>query len=139
METTVEMLPVFEKRLEDRLKEVRALQQVVDGLRVLNGDAPRIRVGTGEQSAIPGVSPPDGAGPPRGIQAVLAITGEKPGTWTRAKIMREFKRRRWFHTTDRRKAEGAVDAALHRLCTTGRAEKLSPGVYKFPANGREVK
>lgn len=138
--TQIEMLPVFETQLEEKLKEVRALQQVVEGLRILNGHAPRIRVSGGEQTAIPGVAAAKAAAaPPRGIHAVLAITGEKPGTWTRARILREFKRRRWFHTTDRRKAEGAVDAAIHRLIATGRAEKIDSGVYKFPAtNGREV-
>ena len=49
--------------------------------------------------------------------------------------MREFERRRWFHTTDKRRAEGAVDAAIHRLCDTGRAQKRGAGIYQFPANG----
>jgi hypothetical protein len=137
MEASVSSLAIFERELEETEKKAKALRLVVEGLRALNGHAPLLPA----QISIPEVERAvDAARPPKGMQAVLAITSERPGRWTRRQILDEFAKREWFHTVDRRKAEGAVDAAIHRLCNLGRALKIDkqPGTYHFPAVNKEV-
>lgn len=135
MGVDMQALTTFEDELAQAELRVRALRQIVEGLRAL-----------GEQQASPAPASQPGSngngngherqttllGAPRGISAVTTIMGDKPGKWTRQRLMREFELRGWFHTTDRRKAEGAVDAAIYRLCNTGRLTKLGAGVYRFP-------
>jgi hypothetical protein len=125
--TEVESLPIFEEKLEEAELTVKALRQVVEGLRLLNGHAPRLPAA---QLRLAEVSAPAATTVPKGIKAVLAIMDSRAGKWTRGSILKEFAKRGWFHTTDKHRAEGAVDAALYRLCQTGRVQKLKPGVYR---------
>jgi hypothetical protein len=129
-EAAVSGLPIFERELEEAERRAKALRAVVEGLRALNGHAPLIPAQTPRQNSEHAV---DTVRVPKGMQAVLAITAERPGRWTRREILSEFEERGWFHTVDRRKAEGAVDAAIHRLCSLGRATKVEgkPGTYSF--------
>jgi hypothetical protein len=130
---SVGALAYAERQLAEAEAKVEAWQRIAEGLRGLNGDAPLFAVSDQMVLEVPeGVSPAVVAGArPKGTDAVLALTSERPGVWTRKQILREFARRSWFHTTDRRKAEGAVDAAIHRLVKLGRATKVSPGKYRF--------
>jgi hypothetical protein len=130
---SVGALAYAEGQLAEAEAKAEAWRRIADGLRGLNGDAPPFAVSDQMAIEVPeGMSPAVVAGArPKGTAAVLALTSERPGIWTRKQIMREFGRRSWFHTTDRRKAEGAVDAAIHRLVELGRATKVSPGTYRF--------
>lgn len=136
---SVASLTFFEERLAESELHTKALRQIVEGLRLLNGHAPRLPVNGSAQLPLAEVSAPATPTVPKGVEAVLAIMGEKTGRWTRGQILREFGKRGWFHTTDKHRAEGAVDAALYRLCQTGRVKKVKPGVYRLPVpNGKEA-
>jgi hypothetical protein len=137
MDTAISALPIYERELEQTERKAKALRLVVEGLRALNGDAPLIPA----QTPLAEVERAVGAvRAPKGMQAVLAITSERPGRWTRREILEEFQKRDWFHTVDRKKAEGAVDAAIHRLWSLGQASRVEnePGTYEFPARDQEV-
>jgi hypothetical protein len=133
MDMAISALPIYERELEETERKAKALRLVVEGLRALNGHAPLIPA----QGTLPEIERAvETVRGPKGMQAVLAITSERPGRWTRREILDEFQDRDWFHTVDRKKAEGAVDAAIHRLCSLGRASRVEnePGTYEFPGD-----
>lgn len=128
-------LPEFEQELAESERRTAALRQIVEGIRALNGD---VTLPTAE------LVPPstrNGAavapGTPRGTTAVELIVSERPGRWTLRELHAEFEERGWYRTADKKKAEATVDSAVYRLWKLGRAKKVKPGVYKFPAPDRE--
>jgi hypothetical protein len=67
------------------------------------------------------------------MDAVRRIVAERPGRWTLRELREEFEQRGWLHTTDKRRAHAAVDAAAWRMAKLGEAKAIEPGVYEFPA------
>ena len=90
----------FEARAEGMLAKAAALRQMVESVRVLNGDASRLFQLAIEPSPAPfpvlprttRFDPKDG---PRGRDAVRLIVGERPGVWKARDIKRINAERGW--------------------------------------------
>jgi hypothetical protein len=121
-------LPDLERQAEEYERKARALRQVVQGMRELNGDLSLLFPDTA--IITPAVATADDPGP-RGRDALRTIVAERPGVWTLTDLIAEMQQRGWF--TSRK----AVDVAVKRLCRSGEARRIGMGRYMFPADGGE--
>lgn len=116
-------IPEWEKEAARFEEKARALRQMIDSVRVLNGDAARI-LALGAVQRTNQYSTDEG---PRGRDAVRRITAESPGEWRVADIKRINRERGWPST------DSALDTAVARLAASGFAVKVKKGTYRFGA------
>jgi hypothetical protein len=114
-----------------------AWRHIVEGLRGLNGEAPQFVIDQAEEAEAEAAAPSVPETRPKGMEAVRLIVTERPGRWTLRELREEFERRGWLHTTDKRRAYAAVDAAAWRMAKLGEARAIEPGVYEFPATATQ--
>jgi hypothetical protein len=120
----------FETRAAGMLAKAGALRQMVESVRVLNGDASRLFQLAIEPSpaALPTLprkrrfDPKDG---PRGRDAVRRIVGERPGVWKVRDIKTINAERGWPSKPS------SLETAVQRLEKDGEAVRLAKGVYRF--------
>jgi hypothetical protein len=119
-------LPELEQAAKEHERKARALRQIIEGVRALNGDAVRLLSNETEGGAdrVNQYKPEDG---PRGREAVRQIVAERPGIWRVADIKREVQLRGWPSPMT------AIDTAVARMAAAGEAEKIPgrKGLYKF--------
>ena len=115
-------LPELEREAEGHEQKARALRQIIEGVRTLNGEAARL-FGSANGNA------PLHVDAPRGREAVRRIVAQRPGVWRVRDIKREVKLRGWPSSPT------AIETAVKRLQEGGEAEWISKGVYQFPPNG----
>lgn len=120
----LDRIPEWEKEAERFEEKARALRQMVESVRVLNGDAARI-LALGDVRRTNQYSTDEG---PRGREAVRRITAEKPGLWRVADIKRVNRERGWPSS------DTALETAVARLAADGLAVKVKKGTYKFGAD-----
>jgi hypothetical protein len=122
-------LPEWEREAQEHERKARALRQIIEGVRALNGDAARlfgVQVATQRASSTP-VVPAD---VPRGRAAVRRIAAERPGVWKVSEMKAEIIARGWGDPGT------GTEAAMKRLAASGEAEKIGHGTYRFgPING----
>jgi hypothetical protein len=131
--TLVDALPQLEEQLTEARVEARAaqervdaLEQVIGGIRRLNGRAEAITLNETNGDAKVFVDAPAVLGP-RGRAAVLAVVAERPGVWRLKDLAGEVIRRGWSESPK------GVEVAVHRLTRSGEARRVGIGVYEFPA------
>jgi hypothetical protein len=124
-------IPDWEREAEVFEQKARALRQMVEAVRVLNGDAARLLlfeverpVGTNQYATGNG---------PRGRQAVRAIVTERPGAWLVKDIKRINRERGWPSADD------GIEQAVSRMARAGEAIKVRGrrGLYRFGINDGE--
>jgi hypothetical protein len=111
-------LPEWEAEADQHDQKARALRQLIDAVRILNGDAERLLTLSPN-----GDSPPEGF--PRGREAVRRITRERPGIWRVRDIKAEVVKRGWPSSAS------AIETAVKRLQIDGEAEWIKKGHYRF--------
>ena len=121
-------------RLERESKRVRALNQVVKGLRELEaggGEEPQAErlpdVVVEEEPAVED----DG---PRGQEAVRRLMRESQRNWRPAELIAEIQRRGWIDPAAKTPG-AAVRVALRRLVDAGDVEKVEQGLYRYQDSG----
>lgn len=119
----LDRIPGWEREAERFEEKARALRQMIESVRVLNGDAARI-FAMGEVQRTNQYSTDEG---PRGRDAVRRITAEKPGLWRVADIKKVNRERGWPSSP------AALDTAVARLAASGHAVKVKKGIYRFGA------
>jgi hypothetical protein len=120
----LDRLPLWEREAARHEAKAKALRQMIDAVRVLNGDAARLFLLDADAPLLASPdSPPQGT--PRGRGAIRLIVAERPGEWRASEVKRELALRGWPHSPN------AVDTALQRMHGTGEAERVSKGVYRF--------
>src|SRR5438876_641949 len=111
-------IPDWEREADVFEQKARAPRQLVEAVRVLNGDAPRLlglgdsarsTVGTNQYATDEG---------PRGREAVRQIVAERPGVW-RVSEIKQVNRERGWPSHD----EG-IETAVIRMAKAGEAVKL---------------
>lgn len=116
-------LPELEVEAESLERRARALRQIVEGIKALNGDASAILFGPVEENA-PKVDEEPG---PVGKEAVRLIVATRPGVW-KVSAIRDEARRRGYSIS----AMG-VEKAVRRMVDSGEATKAGYGLYRFGA------
>ena len=124
-------LPDLERQAEEYERKARALRQVAEGMRQLNGElslffpemAPAAAEARDEKAKTSG---------PRGREAVRIIVSERPGIWALTDRMAEMQLRGSF--TSRK----ATEVAVKRLCDRGEGRRIGTGRYVFPDDRKEV-
>jgi hypothetical protein len=122
----VERVPEWEREAETYEQKARALRQMIDAVRVLNGDAARlfaVPVAVAESGTRTNQYAPDEG--PRGRDAVRRIVSERPGIWRVADIKSEVRRRGWPSSG------AAIETAIKRLNSDGEAVWVGRGAYRF--------
>src|SRR5712691_11221486 len=126
-------IPSWEREAEEHERKARALRQIIEGVRSLNGEAARlfsVEAGNGAiHMRTKQYSPDEG---PRGREAVRLIVRERPGRWKTSDIKEQVKRRGWPSSPT------AIDTAIKRMEANGEAERKDKGVYVFRVEGEEV-
>ena len=126
-------IPEWEREAEVFEQKARALRQMADAVRVLNGDAARL---FGEET-VAGVRTnqyPTDRGP-RGREAVRRITSERPGKWLVKDIKRINREFGWPSSDD------SIVTAVVRMAAAGEATKIPgrKGLYEFGITRTEVR
>lgn len=128
----LDSLPELEEQLAEAQVEARAtqekvdaLEQIIGGIRRLNGRAGTITVATMLRSAL--FEEVEPIAEPRGREAVRIVTAEQPGIWALKELTAEVIRRGWAKNTK------SVEVAVHRLTNAGEARRVGTGRYEFPA------
>lgn len=113
-------LPEWEREAQIYEQKAKALRQIIEGVRALNGDAGRLFGGN---------ETPAGSGRVlRGRKAVLAIMRERPGVWPVSEVKEQMIRHGWPYSAS------GVEAACKRLAAEGAITRLGRGLYKFGAD-----
>jgi len=123
-------------RLERETKRVRALNQIVKGLRELEadgGDAP-------QAERLPDMTEPsvldesvNGNGP-RGQEAVRRLMRESRREWRPNELIGEIRRLGWIDPSAKTPG-AAVRVALRRLVDAGEVAKVEQGLYRYQDSG----
>ncbi len=127
-------IPKWEQEAEDHERKARALRQIIEGVRSLNGDASRLfnvdaANGSGRKRTNQ-YSPDDG---PRGREAVRLIVAARPdGLWKTSEIKAEVARRGWPSSA------AGIDTAIKRMEIAGEAKREDTGLYRFAVVTKEV-
>ena len=131
--TLVGALPQLEEQLAEAKIEARitqerveALEQVIGGIRRLNGRAGNISLDSDKRPPLFAVDNGQLEDGPRGREAVRIITRERPGIWPLKDLAAEMVRRGWA------KNSKSVEVAVHRLANNGECRRVGIGVYEFP-------
>jgi hypothetical protein len=132
MNDLTDRLPEWERQAQEYERKARALRQIIDGVRALNGEAAHLLRISGAAATPTPLAPAvlvsmHGDGP-RGRQAIRIIASEMPGVWKVSELKDEIHRRGWPDP-----GTGA-EAALKRLVSSGEAERVAHGAYRI---GRE--
>jgi hypothetical protein len=121
-------IPEWEREADEHERKARALRQIIEGVRTLNGDAERLFGGMAGGNTSGGMtvsrSAMIGLGP-RGREAVRMIAVEQPGVWKVKDLKDEILRRGWPDPGT------GTEAALKRLAAAGEAERIGHGTYKI--------
>jgi hypothetical protein len=117
----LDRLPQWELEADALEAKARALRQMVEAVRVLNGDAARLF----DQIHSNGLRTYPGEPKPRGREAVRRIVSERPGIWRVQEIKQQVKDRGWPSSPS------AIETAVKRLSLDGEAKWVSRGVYQF--------
>ena len=123
-------IPEWEREASSHERKARALRQIIEGVRTLNGDAARL-FGIDALMAASSLSE-EPAEAPRGRAAVRRIVAERPGPWKVIEIKRQIQMRGWPYSAS------GVEAACRRLVADGEAERITKGVYRFGAHAPDV-
>jgi hypothetical protein len=126
-------LDYAQRKLAIHEAAAEAWRHIVEGLRGLNGDAPQFVIDQADEADADTAAPAVPETRPKGMDAVRRIVAERSGRWTLRELREEFDQRGWLHTTNKRRAYAAVDAAAWRMAKLGEAQIIEPGVYEFPA------
>jgi hypothetical protein len=118
-----ERLPELEVQAEDFERKARALRQIIEGVKALNGDAAALLDSPLHINGGPGDKPPVGR------DAVRRIVADRPGVWKVKDIKREAKARGFPISA------AGVEKAVMRLAETGEAHREGYGAYRFGGNG----
>jgi hypothetical protein len=119
-------LPDLEREAEEFERKARALRQIIEGVRTLNGEAARL---LDAPATANGATP--AAGGLRGRALVRHIVAERSGVWT-VKEIKRVGRARGYVISD-----SGVEKAVMRMAETGEAERTGYGTYDFSGT-REV-
>jgi hypothetical protein len=117
-------LPEWEAEAESFERKARALRQIIEGVKALNGDAAAL---LGPAPSANGAA--ETAVGPRGLAAVRLIVADRPGTWKLRDLKRAAKERGFPIS------ENGVEKAVGRMTQTGEAKRMGYGRYRF--KGRE--
>lgn len=120
METDLTALPDperLDREAETMERKARALRQIADGIRGLNGDAAALLLAPPQVVAAPLA--------PQGQAAVRAIVSARPGIW-KVSDLKDAARARGFPISDT-----GVEKAVRRMLENGEAEKAGYGRYRF--------
>jgi len=119
-------VPEWEREAARFEQKAHALRQMIEAVRVLNGDAARL---FGVTTATPGVNQYSTEVGPRGRDAVRRITSQRPGVWLVRDIKRINRENGWPSS------DSSMETAVARLAAAGEAEKVSgkKGMYRFGA------
>jgi hypothetical protein len=132
-------IPQWENEAEVFERKAHALRQLIESVRVLNGDAERL-FALHEASPVPAVGRnqyPTSQGP-RGREAVRAIVAARPGSWLVRDIKRVNSANGW--PSD----DAGIETAVIRMAKKGECVKIPGrrGLYKFgplaDSGGREA-
>jgi hypothetical protein len=125
----IDRLPELEREATEYERKARAIRQIIEGVRTLNGDAARL-LSTPPPFGDADTTPPDCL--PRGREAVRLIVATRPGVWRVRDIKAENSRRGWPSSV------GSIETAVQRLEISGLAKRLRKGVYDFSADNAEA-
>lgn len=120
-------IPDLEREADSYERKARALRQIVDGVRALNGDAETVLAPKFlEQNGTLFVARPRDERGPRGRQAVRRVMAEQPDrVWKVIDVKREVLRRGWSPSPK------AVEAMVRALYEAGEIELVKYGHYKL--------
>ena len=123
-------IPQWEREAESFERKAHALRQLIESVRVLNGDAARL-FDLPEVDAAPDPSPKPEEEGPRGRAAVRAIIAGRPGAWLVRDIKRINRENGW--PSD----DAGIETAVIRMARSGECIKIKGrrGFYDFPADG----
>ena len=121
----LDRLPELERQAEECERQARALRQIIEGVRALNGDAAHV-LGLPSETGRNQYTPAAG---PRGRSAVREIVSERPGDWKLKAIKSEVRQRGWPSSPE------AVDTAVKRMHADGEAVRVGHGIYRFVGRG----
>ncbi len=127
----IDRLPEWEAEAEALERKARAVRQVVEGLKALNGDAAAIlglNIGPNGSAAVL----PDVSKGPVGREAVRRLVAERPGVW-KVSDLKDAARRRGFPIS-----KMGVEKAVMRMVASGEAVKVGYGRYRFEGGAQEV-
>ncbi len=117
-------VPEWEREAARFEQKAQALRQMVEAVRVLNGDAARL---FGATASTPVVNQYSTEAGPRGREAVRRITAERPGVWLIRDIKRINRENGWPSS------DSSMETAVARLAASGEAVKVPgrKGAYRF--------
>jgi hypothetical protein len=120
-------LPEMERQAEEHERQARALRQIIQGVRALNGHAQEITEPRFvEQNGTLFVAQAMDAGGPRGREAVRRVMAEEPRRiWKVIEIKRAVLSQGWAPTPK------AVEASLKRMRELGEVECPRYGYYRL--------
>lgn len=118
----LDRLPELEQEAEVLERKAKALRQIIEGVRTLNGEAATYLVGRAAALRSNQYEPIEG---PRGKEAVRRILTEQPGEWRVLMIKDEIRRRGWPSSPS------GVEKAVMRMADDGEIVRLRQGVYKL--------
>jgi hypothetical protein len=121
-------------RVERETKRVRALTQIVKGLRELTangGDEPQAER---LPDVIVEVEPAEDDDRPRGQEAVRRLMRESDRAWRPAELIAEIQRKGWIDPAAKTPG-AAVRVALRRLVDVGEVVKVEQGLYRYQDSG----
>jgi len=128
-------LPELEAEAESLERKAKALRQVVEGIKALNGDATAILLGPAFANKASVIVPAHHArtvtGGVSGREAVRRIVADQPGVWKVADLRKEAERRGYGVTTM------GIEKAVRRMMETGEGQKVGYGRYRFGGAGEE--
>jgi hypothetical protein len=119
-------VPEWEREADVFEEKARALRQMAEAVRVLNGDAARLFALPAPTAAVNQYATGRG---PRGREAVRAIVSERPGRWFVRDIKQINRQRRW--PSD----DAGIETAVIRMAKAGEAKRIAGrrGYYDFGA------
>jgi hypothetical protein len=121
----VTRVPEWERQAEVFERKARALRQMAEAVRVLNGDADRL-FGVDEPRPVGTNQYPTREGP-RGRDAVRRIVEQRPGEWLVKEIKRVNRENGWPSS------DSNIETAVSRMARGGEAVKVPgrKGLYRF--------
>jgi hypothetical protein len=115
----LDRLPALEQEAEEFERKARALRQIIEGVRTLNGDAAQLLGIAANGNGATTVSLP------RGRAAVRSIVSQKPGIWKMKEIKRAAQRGGYPISPT------GIEKAVMRMAEAGEAERTGYGEYDF--------
>jgi hypothetical protein len=121
-------IPQWEREADSFERKAHALRQLIESVRVLNGDAARLFALSDDDPSADPPPKPDAEGP-RGREAVRAIIAGRPGAWLVRDLKRINRENGW--PSD----DAGIETAVIRMARAGECIKIKGkrGFYDFPA------